>query len=270
MSLIFAEETAAPASGYRPSAALAALVLFMVAGQMHAFVAPYAPDAATGQALAPPGMLHLLGTDVVGRDLFSETLHALGVTVHAILIALFFVLFPGHLAGLVAAHLLGKAGFVLRVGANVLCALPALLLAILFAALLVPGGAPIAAGFAVAPHAFLLSYDRARTVLAAPYSDYARASGVSEIALLMRDLRHELRALIALAARAIAAVTVIFSTMSFFGFGAKPPARDLGLMIASARADLPEAWWTAAIPAFALILFILAARLVSGLESDRA
>ena len=66
-----------------------------------------------------------------------------------------------------------------------------------------------------------------------------------------------------------AAVTVIFSTMSFFGFGAKPPQRDLGLMIASARADLPEAWWTAAIPAVVLILFILTARLTAGLESDR-
>ena len=53
--------------------------------------------------------------------------------------------------------------------------------------------------------------------------------------------------------------------MSFFGFGASPPSRDLGLMIAAARESYFDAWWTAAFPALALIVFILCARLAASL-----
>jgi peptide/nickel transport system permease protein len=181
--------------------------------------------------------------------------------VQAVSVGLFFALIAGHLAGMAAAHLFGRLGVAFGIGANVLGSLPPLLLAILFSALLLPGSAAAAAGLAVAPHAFLRGYDRARAVLAAPYSDFARASGVSEMALFARDFRHELRDIVPIITRALAAIVTIYSTMSFFGFGARPPARDLGLMIASARADLPEAWWTAAVPAAMLILFILTARL---------
>jgi peptide/nickel transport system permease protein len=97
-----------------------------------------------------------------------------------------------------------------------------------------------------------------------PYSDFARASGVSSMALLRRDLRHDLRyGFTRLLASRFAAVTAVFSTMSFFGFGAVPPDRDLGLMIASARAELPDAWWTAAGPAAMLILLLLVARMTA-------
>jgi peptide/nickel transport system permease protein len=265
-----------PQGGQRPrdldlpsGGALAALIVVMLFGQAHDVLAPYEAGAATGQALLPPGLLHPLGTDILGRDLLSEAVHGLGTTVSAALIGVAVLLVAGHFAGLLAAHRFGRGGFIFRIGANVLASLPALLLAILFSALLVQGGAAFAVGLALAPHAFLRSFDRARVILAAPYSDYARASGVSAVELLKRELRHALREIIPVAARALASVTMIYATMSFFGFGAKPPLRDLGLMIASARADLAIAWWTAAVPAVTLILFILIARLAAGPEGER-
>jgi len=68
------------------------------------------------------------------------------------------------------------------------------------------------------------------------------------------------------AARALAAVTIILSTVSFLGFGTTPPARDLGLMIGAAKAYYLQAWWTAAFPALALLVLILCARLAAGLD----
>ena len=67
-------------------------------------------------------------------------------------------------------------------------------------------------------------------------------------------------------ARALAAVTIILSTVSFLGFGAEPPHRDLGLMIAAARAYYLHAWWTAAFPALGLMAVVLFARLAAGLD----
>ena len=70
---------------------------------------------------------------------------------------------------------------------------------------------------------------------------------------------------------ATAAVAIILSTVSFLGFGAEPPHRDLGLMIAASKAYFLDAWWTAAFPALALTLLILFARLAAGLdEGERA
>ena len=117
MSAVSARERfVRPRSAHAPgTAALFVLVVLMVLGPMHQLIAPFAPDAATGQTLAPPGIPHIFGTDVVGRDLFSETVHALGTTVNAAWIGVLFVLLPGHFAGLVSAHLFGRPGFVVRV-----------------------------------------------------------------------------------------------------------------------------------------------------------
>jgi peptide/nickel transport system permease protein len=69
----------------------------------------------------------------------------------------------------------------------------------------------------------------------------------------------------------LAAVTIILSTVSFLGFGAIPPHRDLGLMIAAAKPYYLQAWWVAAFPALALTTLILFARLAAGLdEGERA
>jgi peptide/nickel transport system permease protein len=54
--------------------------------------------------------------------------------------------------------------------------------------------------------------------------------------------------------------------MSFFGFGAVAPARDLGLLIAAGQSTLLAAWWIAVFPAATLALLILCARLAAGLS----
>lgn len=231
-----------------------------------------APSGAmhVGPALAPPSRIFQFGTDLLGRDLASETLHALATTMDAASVAMLVTVFAGGLAGFVAARLPRALGFLLRRIAGVLTALPALFLAILFIGLSQRELAPLYAGLAAVPPAFVRSFDRARAHSA--HADFARATGVSNSVLLYRDFVYDFRAgIVSLAARALAAVTIILSTASFLGFGSAPPERDLGLMIASARETYMGAWWTAAFPATALAMFILFARLAAGLdEGERA
>ncbi|MDE2182644.1 MAG: hypothetical protein KGJ78_06440 [Alphaproteobacteria bacterium] len=226
-----------------------------------------APAGAVGMGamLEAPSADHPFGTDLLGRDLLSETLHGLSVTtIHALIAALVAIILGG-LAGAVAARLPRPLGQSARGIIGVFAAVPALLIAIIIIGLSSRGLAPLAAGLAAAPLAFVRAFDRVDTQSSHAY--YARASGIAAATLLRRDLIYEFRdTLASVAARALAAVTIILSTVSFLGFGATPPARDLGLMIAAAKTTYLSAWWTASFPAVALIALIFFARMAAGLE----
>lgn len=251
-------------------AGLGVFIVLLLLALFHEQLAPIAAGAAgAGAPLTPPGPFHPLGTDILGRDLWSETLHGLAVTFSSAVTALIVTLLAGALAGRAFAHLLGQLAFGFRIIANVLVSIPAVLLAILLIALLGVEDFALAVGLAVAPSVFLRSFDYARRIREAPYSEYARASGVTNLALLRRDLVHELRApFIGDVARMFSSIAIVLSTVSFFGFGSAPPERDLGLIIATARANLPDAWWTALGPAVVLVLLIMASRFAAGLAED--
>jgi peptide/nickel transport system permease protein len=225
-----------------------------------------------GPGLARPSPLFPFGTDEPGRDILSETLHALNITVIHALPAALLAIVAGSVFGFVAARLAVPLRLPLRWAMGVFAAVPALLLAILLIGLTARGYAAVAAGLAAAPLAFVRAFDRAQMSGNSAHAEYARATGIAPSALLRRDLAYEVRdKLLSTAARALAAVTIILSTVSFLGFGAVPPHRDLGLMIAAAKPVYLQAWWTAAFPALALLLVILFARLAAGLdEGERA
>jgi peptide/nickel transport system permease protein len=228
-----------------------------------------APANAThvGPPLLPPSAKFPFGTDLLGRDLASETLHALAVAATSAGFGAVVTVIAGGLLGFIAARQTFGLGIVARWLAGILSSIPALLLAILFIGLTDRNYAPLAAGLAAAPLAFARAFDRARELGRSRHADFARATGISAGTLLRRDLAFEFRdTFLASATRALAAVAIILSTVSFFGFGAVPPHRDLGLMIAASRETYFDAWWTATFPALALALLILCARLAAALE----
>ncbi|MGA7673845.1 MAG: hypothetical protein WCA78_02230 [Rhizomicrobium sp.] len=244
------------------------LGLIAVAVALSDFLAHFpAGVGGVGPMLAAPSALHAFGTDLLGRDVLSETLHGLSVTVVRAFLGALVAIAVGGLFGAVAARLPRVMGLTLRGAMGVLAAIPALLLAILAIGLSARLYAPLAAGLAAAPLAFVRAHDRVDALSRSTHAEYARATGISASTLLRRDLTYEFRDTLAtVAARALAAVTIILSTVSFLGFGATPPACDLGLMIAAARANYLHAWWTAAFPALALVVLILCARLAADLD----
>jgi peptide/nickel transport system permease protein len=220
-----------------------------------------------GPPLLSPSVQFPFGTDILGRDMASETLHALAVTATAAGFGALVTVIVGGLLGFLAARLPLGAGLLTRWIAGVLGAVPALLLGILLIGLTERSFAPLAAGLAAAPIAFIRAFDRARELSFSRHAEFARATGISRNALLRRDLAYEFRdTFLVNATRALAAVAIILSTVSFLGFGATPPHRDLGLMIGAARDTYFDHWWTATFPAAALALLILCARLAAALE----
>lgn len=250
------------------------LMLVALAVVLSDFIARIQAGAAhIAPLLAPPSAQFPFGADDLGRDMLSETLHALNVTVANAAPAALLAITAGGLFGFVAARFPLPLRATLRWAVGVLSNIPALLLAILLIELTARGGfVAAAAGLAAAPLAFVRAFDRARAQSTTAHAEYARATGIAPSALLRRDLAYEFRdTFLATAARALAAVTIILSTVSFLGFGAVPPHRDLGLMVAAARTAYLDAWWTATFPALALLAVILFARLAAGLdEGERA
>ncbi|HEY5346934.1 MAG TPA: hypothetical protein VIJ72_01985 [Rhizomicrobium sp.] len=224
-----------------------------------------------GPALSPPSHLYPFGTDVLGRDVMSEALHALSLTMSHVLLGSVVALVFSAFAGMVAARLPLLLRGPLRWAVGIMAALPALLLAMLFVGLASRASADIAAGLAVAPLGFARAFDAVRAQDRTRHAAFARATGISAMVLLRRDLVTDYRRnFLTLAARAFFGVTIAFSSLSFLGFGTVPPHRDLGLVIAAARTSYLTAWWTALFPALALLLLILCARLAGGAEESTA
>ncbi len=232
----------------------------------------HAPAGAelAGSELSPPSGAHPFGTDMLGRDVLSETLHGLAQTGRLALWAAVVAILLGGVFGAIAARLPRPLALMLRGLFGVLGAIPPLLLAIVIVGLTGHSFVAVAAGFGAAPLGFVRAFDHVD--LHSAHSDFANATGIPGMTLLKRDLTYDFRQIFGtVAARALAAVTIIVSTASFLGFGAAPPARDLGLIIAAAKINHFTAWWTAIFPGLALILFILCARLAAGLdEGERA
>jgi peptide/nickel transport system permease protein len=221
----------------------------------------------TGPRSLAPNAYYLFGTDVLGRDVLSETVHALAVTFSTALIASLIVVLAGAVAGFAAARAPFRSGVFLRTVTGVLGAVPILVLAVIFTSVAGHGFLGIAAGLAAAPVAFNRSFDRAALLAQSRHAVYARATGIPAMTLLRRDLVYEIRGNVAnVAARALASTAIVVATVSFLGFGAMPPHRDLGLMIADARASYLHMWWPAFFPALVLGLLIFFARLAAGLD----
>ncbi|MGQ0741873.1 MAG: ABC transporter permease [Alphaproteobacteria bacterium] len=250
------------------AAGVVGLGILMMVAIFAPLLAPFGPGTlAAGTPLTGLVPGHPFGTDTLGRDIWSETLYGLGVTMRDAGIGFAVVLAAGTASGFLAAHTFGRVGVLLRLGVDVLTSIPALLAAILISSILGQGLAAFAAGLAAAPMAFARAFDRARAQLATPAAEFARATGVDDIALFRRDFLCEARdTLLPTAARAFAAVAITLATMSFFGFGAVAPARDLGLLIAASQSELTAAWWAALFPALALVLVVLFARMAAGLS----
>lgn len=239
------------------------LGLLLMAMFLSDFLAHAPAGTVTGSPLSPPSGRYPFGTDIMGRDVLSETLHGLAQTGRMAIAGALIAIFLGGVFGVVAARMPQPLARSLRRLFGVFAAIPGLLLCILFAGLLGPSLVAVAAGLAVAPLGFVRSFDHADTD--STHSDYARATGIPALTLLRRDLTYEFRFLIGeVVARALAAVVIILSTATFLGFGA--PARDLGFIIASSKPVLYTAWWAVLFPALALMVFVLSARLAAGLE----
>jgi peptide/nickel transport system permease protein len=242
------------------AAALAALVLAVVL--FPSVLATHAPEAndVTG-TFAPPGTEgHLLGTDQLGRDVYSRIVHGarISVTTGAIATAVGVVL--GSLLGLVAAS--GNRlvdGLVMR-STDVWLAFPEVLLALLVISVIGPGAlnVAVAIGIAATPYYARLVRGQALALRTAEYVEASRVLGVHPAVSAVRHILPNLGGpVVALASLGVGSAIAAAAGLSLLGFGPLPPTPEWGAMLAEGQSYLSTAWWIALFPGIALVAVVL-------------
>lgn len=251
-----------------PSVLVAGALLLLIA------LVAVAPGVFTGRspsaidplhALAGPSAAHWLGTDQLGRDLFTRILYGarpsllLGVGSTAIAVV------GGAALGLAAALGGRVVDEALMRLADVLLALPALLLALLVVAVLGAGTVNImvAIGVAFVPGYARLVRAEALVVRRSGYVEAAVSLGLPRRTLVLRHiLPNALAPLLTLATVGFGTALISASGLSFLGLGPQPPSPEWGAMLSEGRDFLQTAWWIGVFPGAAVTLTVIAVNVV--------
>ncbi|WP_106400736.1 ATP-binding cassette domain-containing protein [Actinocorallia populi] len=232
-------------------------------------LAPYDPQESVGSPWQPPGGGFVLGTDVAGRDVLSRLLAGGRELTLVALAGAAIAGAVGVAGGLAAGWRDGRTSRWLTATADLLLAVPFLLLALLLAVAL-PAPAAVIAGTVCggAPLGLRVARDLVRQVRHAGYVEAARCRGERPAVIMVREI------LPALAGFAFADLLLRFvlalqlgAAFGILGFGADPSAPDWGRMV---RENLPGVAlnrWALVAPALALTLLVLAALPVSARRS---
>jgi peptide/nickel transport system permease protein len=218
------------------------------------------------EKLRPPSMLHILGTDALGRDLFARivhgSIHSLSGAFVAVGVGLVFSTFLGIVAGS-AGGLVEEA--IMRL-VDVLLAIPGLLLMLSIIILLGFGtvNAAVAVGITSIASFARLSRSEVVRVRRSDYVEAAFGSGGTFAAVLWRHvLPNSLTSVLAFAALQFGSAILAISTLGFLGYGAPPPTPEWGLLIAEGRNYISTAWWLTTAPGIVVVLVVLAVNRIS-------
>ncbi|MCB8913387.1 ABC transporter permease [Rhodococcus rhodochrous] len=251
------------------------LTVFAVAALWPGLLAAADPVATDYNAiLQPPSAEHLLGTDQLGRDLYSRLIHG---TRPSLVIGL-----GSTLVGLMLGAVIGLlAGVGPRIVETTLMrltdiglAFPEILLALLVLAVLGPGtiNVLLAIGIGSAPGYARLIRAQARTVYTSLYVRSAVGFGLHPIVVFFRHvLPNAFGPVLVLATISAGTNIIIAAGLSFLGFGAAPPTPEWGLALAEGRNFVQHAWWIALAPGVAITVVVIALTVVGKhLESQLA
>ncbi len=220
---------------------------------------------AGAQRLAPQAD-YWLGTDQLGRDVYTRIIYGASHSLSAALVAVAMGLFIGTAIGVIAGAFAGRVESVLMRLVDVLLAIPSLLLSLTVIILLGFGTLNAAIAVGVASIASFARLARGE-VVRIRHSDYVEAafgSGGTFWAVLWRHiLPNSLTAVLAFATLQFGQAILALSTLSFLGYGTPPPVPEWGLLIAEGRNYLSTAWWLTTFPGLVVIAVVLATNRIS-------
>jgi peptide/nickel transport system permease protein len=232
-------------------------VLFCVA--FAPWIAPYPTHSGGVVDFAnrhqPPSVDHVMGTDKVGRDIFTRVIYGFRISLLLIVGVLGVAVPVGAALGLAAGYFGGRTEFLITGFTNVMLAIPPLVMALAVGNVLNPN--LITAMLAIALlwwtwHARLI-YRVAKSVAAEDFIEAARLAGASHWHILTKEILPNCIAVISVKSTLDAAFIILFgATLSFLGLGVRPPTPDLGSMVADGRQFLPEMWWGVLAPALGI------------------
>ena len=264
-------------------AALGVVVAIVLAAVCAPLITPQDPydiaNLSLSDARRPPGFVgsegytHVLGTDAQGRDLYSAILYGLRISLQMGLVAGAIALSIGATLGIVAAHAGGRVEALIMRLVDLQLSFPAILLALVLAALLGQGRTQLVAALVAAQYAYF-----ARTAFGAAAAerrkDYVEAAAATPLPGRRIVFRHllpnALPPLIVVATVQVANAISLEATLSFLGLGLPPTEPSLGMLIANGFPYMMSGrTWISVYPGLALIALIVAINLVGDRIRDQ-
>lgn len=246
-----------------PLAVVGALIILGLI--LTAAFAPWiAPASPYGQDLAnrlqPPSGQHWMGTDELGRDIFSRVVYGSRITLTIVALVAVISAPLGLIVGAVAGYFGGWPDRLLMGVTDIFLSMPKLILALAFVAALGPGieNAIIAIAITAWPAYARIARAETLTFRDSEFISAVRLLGASHGRIIFRHvLPLCTSSMIVRVTLDMAGIILTAAGLGFLGLGAQPPLPEWGAMISRGRTFILDQWWVATMPGFAIILVSL-------------
>lgn len=229
------------------------------------FIAPYDPTAINVTAdlkgiYQPPSREHWMGTDALGRDVFSRLLYGARVSLWVGFVSVGLAVLIGVTLGLLAGYYGGLVDETIMRLVDIMLCFPSFFLILAVIAFLEPNLVNIMLIIGLTSWMGVTRLVRAET-LTLRERDFiaaARLAGTKPRVILIRHiLPNALAPVLVSASLGIAGAILTESALSFLGLGMQPPLPSWGNMLLEGKSALGIAWWLSAFPGFAILFTVL-------------
>ncbi|MFH0821805.1 MAG: ABC transporter permease [Pseudomonadota bacterium] len=234
--------------------------LFVVAGFADV-LAPYPPDRIdTTNILTAPSADHLLGTDILGRDVLSRMIHGAGVSLSVGFVAVGISSCIGLVLGALAGYYGRTAERVIMRFVDIMLCFPSFFLILAVIAFIGPSiwnimiviGITSWMGVARLMRAEFLSLKERDFVQAA----ISQGAGDARI-IFLHILPNAMAPILVAATLGVASAVLVESSLSFLGIGVQPPDPSWGNMLTEGKDNIEIAWWLSLYPGLAILITVM-------------
>lgn len=233
---------------------------------------PFLPTTQTPDAiLLPPSwddagtVGHFLGTDGLGRDIFSRIIYGARLTFGMSLFVVIGALLLGAIIGAISGMSHGLKSSILSHFLDSLLSIPSLLMAILVVAVIGPGLSHVcwAVALALTPQFVRAIHQAVHDELQKEYVTAAQLDGANSLQVFWYVILPNIwETLIIQTTLGLSAAILDIAALGFLGLGAQAPSPEWGAMIAQGMDNLLTAPWAVTIPGVAILLTVLSINLV--------
>lgn len=247
------------------------MVVFTIVSLVAPLIAPYSPNEQFVDGLSlqgsplPPSGRFWLGTDLLGRDLFTRLLYGARVSLLVGVVANAVAVVLGIALGAIAGFVRGVVGEAIMRFTDLMMAFPALLLAIALAAILRPSLWIVAMVIALVNWVQVarVVYSQVSVLVEQEHIQAARSLGATKVQILSwHILPHLVPLALVWGTLGISTTVLQEATLSFLGVGVQPPTPSWGGIINESQSFLQSAPWLIIFPGMAILVVSLAFNLV--------
>jgi peptide/nickel transport system permease protein len=237
------------------------VILVLACAMLAPWIATHNPNTLdVMNRFAGPSGNHWLGTDHLGRDLFSRMVHGASVAMKVAILSITASLTVGTALGILAAYAPARAERLVLILFDVISSFPSLVLALAVVAVFGPSTQIVILIVAVTmtPHFGRVARSQVLTLRSAPFLEAERILGASPLRIVFSHvLPNILGPLVILASMDIAVVISIEAGLSFLGLGVRPPLASWGTLIQDGYQYLSQSWLPVVVSSVALALTTL-------------